>query len=194
MKSDASSTQNHVPDRHAMALTLSLNTNPLVNRFAEPDDLIETVARDLRLRDLQLTHEFINPSWPAPVIRRLTRQMTAALRRTGVRVTSGMTGPYGRLNHFGHPRTPILCRLVQDFRRHNRRPRRRLRRHPVRHLHLQGLRQSGPARGANPDCRRLLGRGGGACQGGRAGIRFLGTNEHWARVRPDDHRMPEAAG
>ncbi len=50
-----------------MPLTLSLNTNPLVNRFADPDDLIDTVARDLRIRDLQLTHEFINPSWPAPV-------------------------------------------------------------------------------------------------------------------------------
>ncbi len=86
-----------------MPLTLSLNTNPLVNRFADPDDLIETVARDLRIRDLQLTHEFINPSWPAPVIRRLTRRMAAALDRTGTRVTSGMTGPYGRLNHFGHP-------------------------------------------------------------------------------------------
>ena len=86
-----------------MPLTLSLNTNPLVNRFADPDDLIETVARDLRLRDLQLTHEFINPSWNAATIRRLTRRMDKALERTGVRVTSGMTGPYGRLNHFGHP-------------------------------------------------------------------------------------------
>ncbi len=86
-----------------MSLTLSLNTNPLVNRFAGADDLIETVARDLKIRDLQLTHEFINPSWPAPVIRRVTRSFRAALDRTGVRVTSGMTGPYGRLNHFGHP-------------------------------------------------------------------------------------------
>ena len=71
-----------------MPLTLSLNTNPLVNRFAEPSDLIETVARQIRIRDLQLTHEFINPSWPANVIRRLTRDMAAALGRTGVRVTS----------------------------------------------------------------------------------------------------------
>ena len=86
-----------------MAFSLSLNTNPLVNRFAEVDDLIDTVARDLRIRDLQLTHEFINPCWPAPVIRRLTRTMQAACARTGVRITSGMTGPYGRLNHFGHP-------------------------------------------------------------------------------------------
>jgi len=86
-----------------MAFSLSLNTNPLVNRFAEVDHLIDTVARDLRIRDLQLTHEFINPSWPAPVIRRLTRTMQAACARTGVRITSGMTGPYGRLNHFGHP-------------------------------------------------------------------------------------------
>ncbi|RUW53219.1 aminotransferase [Mesorhizobium sp. M1A.F.Ca.ET.072.01.1.1] len=98
-----------------MALTLSLNTNPLVNRFADPDDLVETVARDLRLRDLQLTHEFINPSWPAQVIRRLTRLMIAALRRTGVRVTSGMTGPYGRLNHFGHPDADVRRYYVDWF-------------------------------------------------------------------------------
>ena len=98
-----------------MALTLSLNTNPLVNRFAEPADLIETTARDLRIRDLQLTHEFINPSWQAPVIRRLTRDMDRALQRTGVRVTSGMTGPYGRLNHFGHPDADVRRYYVDWF-------------------------------------------------------------------------------
>ncbi|MBR9891364.1 aminotransferase [bacterium] len=98
-----------------MALTLSLNTNPLVNRFAAPDELIDCVARDLRIRDLQLTHEFINPSWPAPVIRRLTREMRAALDRTGVRVTSGMTGPYGRLNHFGHPDRDVRRYYVDWF-------------------------------------------------------------------------------
>ena len=96
-------------------LTLSLNTNPLVNRFADPDDLIDTVARDLKIRDLQLTHEFINPSWPAPVIRRLARKMNAALHRTGVRVTSGMTGPYGRLNHFGHPDRDVRRYYVDWF-------------------------------------------------------------------------------
>lgn len=98
-----------------MSLTLSLNTNPLVNRFAEPADLIDTVARDLKIRDLQLTHEFINPSWPAPVIRRLTREMSAALSRTGVRVTSGMTGPYGRLNHFGHPDADVRRYYIDWF-------------------------------------------------------------------------------
>ncbi|ACS59530.1 sugar phosphate isomerase/epimerase family protein [Rhizobium leguminosarum] len=98
-----------------MPLTLSLNTNPLVNRFADPDDLIDTVAHDLRIRDLQLTHEFINPSWQAPVISRLTRTMSAALNRTGVRVTSGMTGPYGRLNHFGHPDADVRRYYVDWF-------------------------------------------------------------------------------
>ncbi|MFW2543720.1 sugar phosphate isomerase/epimerase family protein [Primorskyibacter sp. 2E107] len=97
-----------------MPLTLSLNTNPLVNRFADPDDLIDAIARDIRIRDIQLTHEFINPSWPAPVIRRLTRQMDRALQRTGARVTSGMTGPYGRLNHFGHP-DPEVRRYYGDW-------------------------------------------------------------------------------
>lgn len=98
-----------------MGLTLSLNTNPLVNRFAEPDDLVETIARDIKLRDIQLTHEFINPSWSAPVINRLTRQMEAALQRTGARVTSGMTGPYGRLNHFGHPDAEVRRYYVNWF-------------------------------------------------------------------------------
>lgn len=98
-----------------MALTLSLNTNPLVNRFAEPDDLIDVIARNIRVRDVQLTHEFINPSWPAPVIERLTRDMGRALKRTGVRITSGMTGPYGRLNHFGHPDRDVRRYYVDWF-------------------------------------------------------------------------------
>jgi hypothetical protein len=99
----------------SMPLTLSLNTNPLVNRFADPEDLVGTVARDLKIRDLQLTHEFINPSWQAPVIRRMSRRMRTALRRTGVRVTSGMTGPYGRLNHFGHPDADVRRYYVDWF-------------------------------------------------------------------------------
>lgn len=98
-----------------MPFTLSLNTNPLVNRFADPDDLIETVARDLKIRDLQLTHEFINPSWPAATISRLAGRMKAATARTGVRITSGMTGPYGRLNHFGHPDAEVRRYHVEWF-------------------------------------------------------------------------------
>jgi hypothetical protein len=98
-----------------MGLTLSLNTNPLVNRFAEPADLIDTIAHRLKIRDVQLTHEFINPSWPGAVTRRLTREMRAAMARTGVRVTSGMTGPYGRLNHFGHPDADVRRYYVDWF-------------------------------------------------------------------------------
>lgn len=98
-----------------MGLTLSLNTNPLVNRFAEPDDLIETIARDIKLRDIQLTHEFINPGWSASLIRRMTRQMEVALQRTGARITSGITGPYGRLNHFGHPEAEVRRYYIDWF-------------------------------------------------------------------------------
>lgn len=86
-----------------MAFTLSLNTNPLVNRYAEPDDLVDALAYGIGIRDVQLTHEFINPGWPGATITKFTRLFRKALARTGVRVTSGMTGPYGRLNHFGHP-------------------------------------------------------------------------------------------
>lgn len=98
-----------------MPLTLALNTNPLVNRFAEAGDLIDTIAHDIRIRDIQLTHEFINPSWPAALVQKLTREMAEALNRTGVRVTSGMTGPYGRLNHFGHPDGDVRAYYVDWF-------------------------------------------------------------------------------
>jgi sugar phosphate isomerase/epimerase len=98
-----------------MGFTLSLNTNPLVNRFAEADDLIKTVACELKIRDLQLTHEFINPGWSSALTTRLIREMKSALKRYGVRVTSGMTGPYGRLNHFGHPDPQVRRYYVEWF-------------------------------------------------------------------------------
>ncbi|MFT6301413.1 MAG: hypothetical protein ACJAY2_000593 [Pseudomonadales bacterium] len=98
-----------------MPYSLSLNTNPLVNRFAKPDDLISTIARDIRVRDIQLTHEFINPSWPTSIINRVVREFKVSLNQTGVRITSGMTGPYGRLNHFGHPDKDVRRYYVSWF-------------------------------------------------------------------------------
>jgi D-erythrulose 1-phosphate 3-epimerase len=98
-----------------MAFTLSLNTNPLVNRFAEADDLIDTIAEKIRIGYVQLTHEFINPGWPAATIAKHLRQFKKALGRTGVKVTSGMTGPYGRLNHFGHPDADVRRYYVDWF-------------------------------------------------------------------------------
>ena len=130
------------PEDRRCRLTLSLNTNPLVNRFADPDDLIDTVARDLRIRDLQLTHEFINPSWPAPVIRRLTRQMPAALaahRRARHQRHDRALRPAQPFRPSRPRRAPLLRRLVQDLRRHHRRSRRRLRRHAIRDLHLSRI-------------------------------------------------------
>ncbi|TGQ68431.1 MAG: erythrose 4-phosphate dehydrogenase [Mesorhizobium sp.] len=98
-----------------MPFTLSLNTNPLVNRFADPDDLIDTIAYEIGIRDVQLTHEFVNPGWPAATIVKFIRLFRGALARTGVRITSGMTGPYGRLNHFGHPDADVRRYYVDWF-------------------------------------------------------------------------------
>lgn len=98
-----------------MALSLSLNTNPLVNRIATPEDLLNTIARQIRIRDIQLTHEFINPGWPASTIAQMLRRMKKAQLSTGVRVTSGMTGPYGRLNHFGHPDASVRRYYIDWF-------------------------------------------------------------------------------
>ena len=86
-----------------MGFSLSMNTNPLVNRFAEPEDVIEVLASEIGIGHIQLVHEFINPAWPAATLLRLTQRMSRSLSRTGAKITSMMTGPYGRLNHFLHP-------------------------------------------------------------------------------------------
>jgi sugar phosphate isomerase/epimerase len=98
-----------------MTFRLSLSANPLVNRFAEPEDLIHTIAEDIGLGYLQLTHEFINPAWPAAVIRRMTDRMASSCAGSGVKITSLMTGPYGRLNHFGHPDAEVRAYYVAWF-------------------------------------------------------------------------------
>ena len=99
-----------------MALRLSLNTNPLVNRFADVDDLVDTLAERIGIGYVQLTPEFINPSWPASVITRRTRAFRRAMERTGVRVTSVMTSTYGRLNHFGHSDPDVRAYYLDWFR------------------------------------------------------------------------------
>jgi D-erythrulose 1-phosphate 3-epimerase len=98
-----------------MTFTLSLSTNPFVNRFAEPEDLIRTLAREVGIGHIQLTHEFINPSWDARTVARLTDRMAKACAAEGVRATSLMTGPYGRLNHFGHPDAEVRRYYVDWF-------------------------------------------------------------------------------
>ncbi len=98
-----------------MTFTLSLSTNPFVNRFAEPEDLVHVLAADVGIGHAQLTHEFINPSWSAPTIHRLTARMARACAAERLTVTSMMTGPYGRLNHFGHPDAEVRAYYVGWF-------------------------------------------------------------------------------
>ncbi|EAS50828.1 D-erythrulose-1-phosphate dehydrogenase [Aurantimonas manganoxydans SI85-9A1] len=98
-----------------MAFTLSISTNPLVNRYAEPEDLMTVVADEIGIGHLQLTHEFLNPSWPAGTLRPLVARMATAAAANGVSVTSLMTGPYGRLNHFGHPDPGVRAYTIAWF-------------------------------------------------------------------------------
>lgn len=98
-----------------MAFTLSVNTNPFVNRFAEPEDLIGVLAGEVGIGHIQLVHEFINPSWKAATVKRLTDRMATACAARGARITSIMTGPYGRLNHFAHPDAEVRQYYVAWF-------------------------------------------------------------------------------
>jgi D-erythrulose 1-phosphate 3-epimerase len=99
----------------AMAFTLSVNTNPLVNRFAEPEEFVSVLAGDIGIGHIQLVHEFINPSWEPATLARLTARMGKALARNNAKITSAMTGPYGRLNHFGHPDQEVREYYVKWF-------------------------------------------------------------------------------
>lgn len=98
-----------------MGFSLSVNTNPLVNRFAEPEDLIAVLAGEIGIGHIQLVHEFINPAWPAATVGRLTARMAQACAAHGVKITSMMTGPYGRLNHFAHPDAEVRAYHVRWF-------------------------------------------------------------------------------
>ncbi len=98
-----------------MGFSLSVNTNPLVNRFAEPEDVVTVLADEIGIGRIQLVHEFINPSWDAKTVKRLTDRMAKACALNRVKVTSIMTGPYGRLNHFAHPDAEVRHYYVQWF-------------------------------------------------------------------------------
>ena len=98
-----------------MGFTLSLSTNPFVNRFAEPEELARVLAGEVGIGRIQLTHEFIDPAWPAALVRRTTDRMAQSCAAEGLAVTSMMTGPYGRLNHFGHPDPEARAHSVAWF-------------------------------------------------------------------------------
>ncbi len=98
-----------------MGFTLSVNTNPLVNRYAEPEEFVEVLTDEIGIGHIQLVHEFINPSWDARTVSRLTTRMAAALAAKRAKITSAMTGPYGRLNHFGHPDAEVRNYYVRWF-------------------------------------------------------------------------------
>ena len=98
-----------------MPFTLSVSANPFVNRFAEPEDLVDVLTTEIGIGHLQLTHEFIDPAWPRPTIARIGARMARACASKRLAITSMMTGPYGRLNHFGHPDSEVRDHSVRWF-------------------------------------------------------------------------------
>ena len=98
-----------------MGFTVSVNTNPLVNRFAAPEEFVSALVDEIGVGHIQLVHEFINPSWDISTVTRLTARMAKALSAKKAKITSAMTGPYGRLNHFGHPDAEVRAYYVRWF-------------------------------------------------------------------------------
>lgn len=86
-----------------MTPTLSISLNPLVNRIADIAELVAVCAGEIGVRRVQMTNEFINPSWPAATVARLTATFNKAASAQGLRATSAMTGLYARISNLGHP-------------------------------------------------------------------------------------------
>lgn len=86
-----------------MPLSLSISCNPLLNRVAEPADLVEICANQIGIRRIQLTNEIINPCWPAKTVKRLVDQFSKSAAANDLQATSLMTGTYARINNMGHP-------------------------------------------------------------------------------------------
>ena len=100
-----------------MTFSLSISTNPLINRFAEPDDLMSVIADEIGVRRVQLTHELINPDWPAPVLRKLTDSYGRLCAQRRLAITSVCTGASGRLNNLGHPDRDVWRWTVEWMKR-----------------------------------------------------------------------------
>ncbi len=98
-----------------MSFTLSVNTNPLVNRFAEPEELVNVLVDEVGIGHIQLVQEFVNPSWDPATIAKRTARFAKTLASKKANVTSMMIGPSGRLNHFGHPDADVRAYYVRWF-------------------------------------------------------------------------------
>jgi sugar phosphate isomerase/epimerase len=86
-----------------MRPTLSVSVNPLVNRIADPAELVRVCADEIGIRRIQFTNEIINPSWPAKTVARMTAEFNRAAGAHGLQATSVMTGLYARISNLGHP-------------------------------------------------------------------------------------------
>ena len=85
-----------------MGISLSISTNPLINRITDIEELIRVCAQDIKINQIQLTNEFINPTWTPKIIHRLVQQFNKASSKYGVRASSLMTGAQARLSAMGH--------------------------------------------------------------------------------------------
>lgn len=86
-----------------MAFKLGLNTNFALNRIVEPEALVGTIVDEVGMYRIQLTPEFLDPSWPAALRKSFVDRYVKALQQKDARITTTFSGPYTRVNHLGHP-------------------------------------------------------------------------------------------
>lgn len=99
------------------AFRLGINTGFAVNRYAEPEEWIRIVGRDLGLHIVQFTADMLNPDLPGKVLKHQSQRILAACRQYDVQITSTFTGTFTRVNHLAHPDAEVREHWVDWFKR-----------------------------------------------------------------------------
>ncbi len=100
-----------------LPVSLALNTNCVLNRLAEPEELVRAVAEDIGMRRIQLTADMLSPDLPGSVIADQVRRYNKACAAHGVSITTTFTGAYTRLNHMAHPDAAVRQHWIAWFKR-----------------------------------------------------------------------------
>ena len=96
---------------------LGINTGFAVNRFPEPKDWIKLIGSDLKLKNVQLTADMLNPSLPDTIIREEIEKINENCDKYDVSITSTFTGAFTRVNHLAHPNKKIREYWISWFKR-----------------------------------------------------------------------------
>lgn len=100
-----------------MTLKLALNTGFLTNRYSNSEDWGKLCKNILQITDIQLTADYLNPSFPKRIFHKQTQEIKRTLQKFDLNLHSTFTGSFTRLNHLSHPNEEIQKYWINWFKK-----------------------------------------------------------------------------